>query len=91
MEECAELIRLISSLARIDLDPSDCDSIASIRGFFSELRKARELVEEREPLYHVWEKESQLRLGEAYQHVRVEDLGIEVGDGYVKLPWRGGR
>ncbi|MCE4600015.1 MAG: aspartyl/glutamyl-tRNA amidotransferase subunit C [Desulfurococcales archaeon] len=89
MEDCSSILEQLSKLARIKLSEEDCSSIDSIRSFFARLSKARELAGSVEPLYHVWEVESRLREGEGYGQVNVEELGVTLEEGYVKLPWRG--
>ncbi|MCE4622694.1 MAG: hypothetical protein F7C82_05600 [Desulfurococcales archaeon] len=89
MEDCEKTLSTLSRLARLELQPEDCEAIESIREFFSTLSEAKRLVEGKQPLYHVWETESHLRIQEAYHQVNIKDLMVEVEEGFVKFPWRG--
>ncbi len=90
MDECTLLLEKIRVLARVSLPREDCERIIEIRGFLKEISRAKEHVRSVSPLYHVWEAETRMREGEkGYGKVRVEDLGVETREGYVRLPWRG--
>ena len=94
MSRCdRDLVLRLAELARLRISEGElgtlCEDLSRIIEY---LKEVRELVSDSsvEPLYHVWEEGSRTRGGGASTRVDIRELSVEVEDGYVKVPWRGG-
>ncbi|MCE4602457.1 MAG: aspartyl/glutamyl-tRNA amidotransferase subunit C [Desulfurococcales archaeon] len=94
MECSQDLLERLASLAKLKLDREEAEEICrSIPRIAEYLRKVSKIpgIVEAEPLYHVWEEESRLLDDSPNRRVDLASLPVDVDDGYVKAPWRGGR
>lgn len=88
-----DLILRLAELAKLRIDEEELDTLCEdLSRIIEYLKEVRELVSDSniEPLYHVWEEGSRTRGGEASTRVDIRELSVEMEDGYVKVPWRGG-
>ncbi len=86
MERLLELARLRFSSEELKIVCRDVERIAKYLSGVSEIIGDTTV----EPLFHVWEEESRLLENSQDRSIDIEDLPVEVENGYVKVPWRGG-
>lgn len=93
--ECdKETLDRLLALAKLKISNEEYDRICrdlnTVAGY---LRQVGDLeLEGAKPLYHVWEEGLRLRGYDEDRRVDVTELaGVEVEDGYVRVPWRGPR
>lgn len=89
-----ETLDRLLALARLKVSSGEyeriCRDIDTIAGY---LRQVGGLdLEGVKPLYHVWEEGLRLRSHGEDRRIDVRELtGVDVEDGYVRVPWRGPR
>ncbi len=96
MMECRhhELIRRLASLAKIRISDEELESICKDLERTAEfLRTVSDISKNLDvnPLYYVWDNWGPLREPGEQRKVDISDLPVHLKDGYVKVPWRGGR
>jgi len=89
-----ELLRKLASLAKIRLSDEEAESLcrdlertAEFLRSVSDISKSLNV----EPLYYVWDEWGPLRNPGEPRTINIADLPVRTKDGYVKVPWRGGR
>lgn len=89
-----DVLERLASLARIRLSEEEFNIICwDLERTAEFLRSVSEIARELnvEPLYYVWDQWGPLRDQGEPRTIDIEELPVRVKDGYVKVPWRGGR
>lgn len=94
MECRKELLERLAELAKIALSEEEkesiCKDLERIAGYLRAVGEAAKELEA-EPLYYVWDLPGPLREPSESPKVSIEELPTKVKEGYVAVPWRGGR
>jgi len=89
-----ELVERLASLAKIELSEEELESICVDLEKTAEFLKSVSSIASSldvEPLYYVWDTWGPLRDVGKPRYIDVSELPVKLKDGYIVVPWRGGR
>jgi Asp-tRNAAsn/Glu-tRNAGln amidotransferase C subunit len=88
------VVEKLASLAKIKLSGEEAETLCRDLERTAEfLRSVSEISKELDvnPLYYVWDEWGPLRGPGEPEAIDIADLNVHLKEGYVKVPWRGGR